>query len=61
MTNMSESQEPRNTRRWAWTVHPIEQHDNPVQRWLGSRSKENRLQVKHRPQLLPRLIVRPAV
>jgi hypothetical protein len=61
MINMSESQEPRNTRRWAWTVHPIEQHDNPVQRWLGNRSKENRLQVKHRPQLLPRLIVRPAV
>ena len=61
MTYMSESQEPRNTRRWAWTVHPIEQHDNPVQRWLGNRSKENRLQVKHRPQTLPRLIVRPAV
>jgi hypothetical protein len=60
MTNMSESQEPRNTRRWAWTVRPIEQLDNPVQRWLSNRSKENRIQVKHRPQLLPRLIVRPA-
>ena len=61
MTNMSESQEPRSTRRWAWTVQPIEQLGNPVQRWLGNRSKENRIQVKHRPQLLPRLIVRPAV
>jgi hypothetical protein len=61
MTNMSESQEPRNTRRWAWTVRPIEQLDNPVQRWLGNRSKENHLQQKHRPQALQRLIVRPAV
>jgi hypothetical protein len=41
-------------------VRPIEQLDNPVQRWLSNRSKENRIQVKHRPQLLPRLIVRPA-
>jgi len=61
MTNMSETQEPRSTRRWAWTVQPIEQLGNPVQRWLGNRSKENRIQVIHRPQLLPRLIVRPAV
>jgi len=61
MTNMSESQGPRNTRRWAWTVRPVEQLNNPVQRWLGNRSKENRIQVKHRPQLLSRLIVRPAV
>jgi len=61
MTNMSESQEPRNTRRWAWTVHHNEQLGNPVQRWLGNRSKENRLQQQHRPQVLNRLIVRPAV
>ncbi len=61
MSNMSETQDPRATRRWAWTVRPGEQLDNPVSRWLGNRSKENRLQVKHRPQILQRLIVRPAV
>jgi hypothetical protein len=61
MTNMSQSQEPRSTRRWAWTVRPIDTLDNPVQRWLGNRMKENRLQVKHRPQVLRRLIVRPAM
>jgi hypothetical protein len=61
MTNMSQSQEPRSTRRWAWTVRPIDMLDNPVQRWLGNRMKENRLQVKHRPQALRRLIVRPAM
>jgi hypothetical protein len=61
MINMSESQEPRNTRRWAWAVRPFEALDNPVQRWLGSRSKEDRLQVKHRPQILHSLIVRPAI
>ena len=61
MTYMSEPQDPRSTRRWAWTVHPLEQLGNPVQRWLGNRSKENRLQQKHRSQALNRLIVRPAV
>jgi hypothetical protein len=61
MTYMSESQEPRSTRRWAWAIRPFEALDNPVQRWLGNRSKENRLQQKHRPQILQRLIVRPAV
>lgn len=60
MTYMSESRVPRSTRRWAWAVRPIEQLDNPVQRWLGNRSKQNRLQVKHRPQVRIRLIVRPA-
>jgi len=61
MTYMSESQDPRSTRRWAWAVRPIDALDNPVQRWLGNRTKENRLQQKHRPQSLLRLIVRPAV
>jgi hypothetical protein len=61
MTYMSESQDPRSTRRWAWAVRPIDALDNPVQRWLGNRTKENRLQQKHRSQSLLRLIVRPAV
>jgi hypothetical protein len=61
MTYMSQSQEPRSTRRWAWAVRPFDSLDNPVQRWLGNRMKENRLQVKHRPQVLRRLIVRPAM
>ena len=61
MSNMSETQDPRATRRWAWMVRPGGRLDNPVSRWLGNRSKENRLQVKHRPQILQRLIVRPAV
>jgi hypothetical protein len=61
MTYVSKSQVPRSPRRWAWAIRPIGQLDNPVLRWLGNRSKENRLQVKHRPQILGRLIVRPAV
>jgi hypothetical protein len=61
MTNMSQSQGQRSTRRWAWTVRPVDALDNPVQRWLGNRMKENRLQVKHRPQALQRLRVRPAI
>lgn len=61
MTYMSESQVPRSTRRWAWAVRPIEALDNPVGRWLGNRMRESRLQQKHRPQALRRLIVRPAV
>jgi hypothetical protein len=61
MTHMSQSQEPRSPRRWAWAARPFDSLDNPVQRWLGNRSKENRLQVKHRPQVLRRLIVRPAI
>jgi hypothetical protein len=61
MMNMSEAQEPKDTRRLAWAVRPFEMLENPVQRWLGNRMKENRLQVKHRPQVLRRLIVRPAM
>jgi hypothetical protein len=61
MAYMSESQVPRSTRRWAWANRPIEALDTPVRRWLGNRSKANRLQEKHRSQNLKRLIARPAM
>jgi hypothetical protein len=61
MTYMSNTRDPRSTRRWAWANRPFEPLDNPVRRWLGNRSKGRRLQERHRPQILQRLIVRPAV
>jgi hypothetical protein len=60
MTYMSETQVSRSTRLWAWANRPFLELDNPVQRWLGNRMKEKRLQQKHRPWHLTRLIVRPA-
>jgi hypothetical protein len=61
MTYMSKSQVPKSTRRWALAIRPFAGLDNPVQRWLGNRMKENRLQQGHRPRTLTRLVVRPAV
>jgi hypothetical protein len=61
MANMSESQGRRITRSLTWAYRSPTRPDNPVQRWLGHRQAENRLQEKHRPRASRRLIVRLAI
>lgn len=38
MLYMSQARVSRRARRWAWLNRPLEPVDNPVRRYLGSRS-----------------------
>ena len=60
MDTTSQPQDSSNARSWSWAERSPTNPDNPVKRWLG-RPRENRLQEKHRAQILRRLIVRPAM
>jgi hypothetical protein len=62
MTDMSPNQSPKWAWRRAWTRRPIGMVDHPVDRWLGSRSKEPGIKQGHRSRRQsPWLTARPAI
>ncbi len=62
MTEMSPHQGLKLAWRRAWTRRPTALVDHPVDRWLGSRSKEPGIKQSHRSRRhSPWLTARPAI
>jgi hypothetical protein len=59
MLDMSQAEDSRKPRRWAWANRPVESLENPVKRYLRDRSVGSGLRKNRRWS--GRLVIRPAV